>query len=100
MVDYAGQKPEKGWRYEGLRLHELRHTSVTLLLAEGEDLVTVQNRHGHAQGSTTLDMYAHAIPAKDESAAIIMARLTSTSGYDPASDPGFPKIPEFGLCPK
>uniref|UniRef100_A0A7C9JDW1 Site-specific integrase n=1 Tax=Muribaculaceae bacterium Z82 TaxID=2304548 RepID=A0A7C9JDW1_9BACT len=100
VVDYAGQKPEKGWRYEGLRLHELRHTSVTLLLAEGEDLVTVQNRHGHAQGSTTLDMYAHAIPAKDESAAIIMARLTSTSGYDPASDPGFPKIPEFGLCPK
>lgn len=52
-----------------VRLHDLRHTQASLLLANGEDVVTVAKRLGHAKVSTTLDIYAHLMPGKDESAA-------------------------------
>lgn len=52
-----------------VRLHDLRHTQASLLLANGEDMVTVSKRLGHAKVSTTLDIYAHLMPGKDEDAA-------------------------------
>ena len=39
------------------------------------DIRTVSNRHGHAQTSTTLNIYAHAMAARDQEAAEIMGRL-------------------------
>ena len=56
-----------------IRLHDLRHTSATLLLSEGVDIRTVANRLGHSQTSTTLNVYAHALPAADEQAARILS---------------------------
>lgn len=56
-----------------IRLHDLRHTSATLLLSEGVDIRTVANRLGHSQTSTTLNVYAHALPAADERAARILS---------------------------
>ncbi len=53
----------------GLRLHDLRHASASLMLANGVDLRTVSARLGHAQSSTTLDIYAHVIPGADQQAA-------------------------------
>lgn len=41
--------------------HAFRHTAASLLIAEGTDLVTVAAQLGHAQTSTTADIYAHAI---------------------------------------
>lgn len=61
--------------FPGLKLHELRHTQATLLLANGVDVKTVQNRLGHANASITLDWYAHPIPEKDEQAATILGSL-------------------------
>ena len=55
--------------FEGLKFHELRHTQATILLANGTDIKTAQNRLGHAKSSTMLDWYAHVIPQKDEEAA-------------------------------
>ena len=55
--------------YTGLTPHILRHTHATLLIGAGTDLKTVQARLGHAQLSTTMDIYAHAIAAKDAEAA-------------------------------
>jgi hypothetical protein len=41
------------------RFHELRHTSATLLLAEGVHGKIVQERLGHANIAMTLDLYSH-----------------------------------------
>jgi integrase len=57
-------------------LKELRHYSVTQLLAAGTDLNTVAGRLGHAEGSTTLKFYAQFTrPADQQAAAIIPSQL-------------------------
>ena len=45
---------------ENLNLHSLRHTNASLLIVQGVDVRTVASLLGHAQPSTTLDIYAHA----------------------------------------
>lgn len=40
--------------------HKLRHTSASVALTNGADVVSVSERLGHSDTSTTLDMYAHA----------------------------------------
>ena len=52
-----------------VHLHSLRHSNATLLIAEGTDICTVSQRLGHAQTSTTLNIYAHALKSRDEDAA-------------------------------
>ncbi len=49
--------------------HQLRHTHATQLLGAGMDVKTVSTRLGHANAATTLNVYSHAIPGKDEEAA-------------------------------
>ena len=44
-----------------IRLHDLRHTSATLLISQNVDVKTVSSRLGHAQTSTTMNIYAHAL---------------------------------------
>ena len=56
------------------RFHDLRHFSVTTLIAAGVDVRTVAERHGHAQATMTLDRYAHALPERDREAAGILGR--------------------------
>ena len=58
-----------------IRLHDLRHTSATLLLANNVDIETVSNRLGHAQCSTTLNIYGHAMKESDIKASKILASL-------------------------
>ncbi len=58
-----------------ITLHGLRHTSATLLIAGGVDPKTVQNRLGHSEISTTLDIYSHALKKQDESAANTINQL-------------------------
>ena len=48
--------------------HGLRHTSATLLIASKQDLRTVSSRLGHAQASTTMNIYAHALQETDRKA--------------------------------
>jgi integrase len=50
---------------EPLRLHDLRHTYGSLLVAGGIDLVSVKTAMGHARISTT-ERYLHARPATDQ----------------------------------
>lgn len=40
--------------------HKLRHTSASIAITAGADVVSVSERLGHADASTTLKMYAHA----------------------------------------
>lgn len=61
--------------FPSLVFHELRHTQATQLIANGVDYKTVQERLGHASASTTMDLYAHALPEKDEEAATLVGNI-------------------------
>ncbi|MEG1567602.1 MAG: site-specific integrase, partial [Anaerovoracaceae bacterium] len=52
-----------------LNVHSLRHTTASLLIANGTDVATVSSLLGHAQVSTTLDIYTHAFDKNRKKAA-------------------------------
>lgn len=56
-------------------LHGLRHTSATLLISQNIDVRTVSGRLGHAQTSTTMNIYSHQLKKKDEQAADTLENL-------------------------
>jgi integrase len=58
-----------------VRPHDLRHFVATQLLAAGVDPRTVSGRLGHSRTSTTLDIYAAFVPARDRDAAELLGRL-------------------------
>lgn len=58
-----------------IRLHELRHTCATHLLANGVDIETVSQRIGHSKASFTLDVYGHALPEKDDTASDVLEKI-------------------------
>lgn len=58
-------------------IHSLRHTNATLLIAAGTPLKTVANRLGHAQSSTTNNIYTHSIKSADEAAAETLEDILS-----------------------
>jgi integrase len=55
-----------------ISIHSLRHTNATLLIAGGADLRTVSKRLGHADMTTTANIYTHAIQSADERAAQVL----------------------------
>lgn len=46
----------------GINFHALRHTFATRALEAGMDIKVLSSILGHAQASTTLNLYAHALP--------------------------------------
>ena len=57
------------------KFHALRHTAATLLLADGTPLFDVSRILGHAQISTTSDIYGHLVPEMTAGAAARMDSL-------------------------
>jgi len=55
-----------GIRY--IRLHDLRHTSVTLLIAQGIHAKIISERSGHSSIRITMDTYGHVLRTADEEA--------------------------------
>lgn len=58
-----------------IRLHDLRHTHATLLLAAGEPVKVVSERLGHASATITLTVYQHVHPGMGRQAAARFAAL-------------------------
>ena len=54
---------------KGASLQSLRHTHGSHLLAAGIELIDVSRRLGHANVRVTAEVYAHALPGRDEEAA-------------------------------
>lgn len=52
---------EKNGLPKEVPLHGLRHTSATILIAEGVNITNVSSRLGHSRVDTTLDVYSHAL---------------------------------------
>lgn len=53
--------------------HAFRHTMASILIQNGQDIVSVSKRLGHAQTSTTTDLYSHIIQEADERASECIA---------------------------
>jgi len=53
--------------------HAFRHTMASMLYFNGVDSVSISKRLGHAQVSTTTDIYAHVIQEADQRNADILA---------------------------
>lgn len=72
----------KKYSLRKITFHELRHTSATLLIAQGENVKTLSQRLGHAETSTTMNIYAHALKSADKSAAIKLENLIFKKAQD------------------
>jgi integrase len=68
---------------KGVKLHHLRHFSATQLSSLGIDVRTVSGRLGHANASTTLDIYAQFAEQADERAADVLGALLGTPRRSP-----------------
>jgi integrase len=73
-LEEAGKDTKKAPKYP-FRFHDLRHFSVTTLIAAGVDIRTVAERHGHSQATMTLNRYTHALPERDREAAGVLGRV-------------------------
>ncbi len=60
---------------DGLRFHDLRHTSASLLLSQGQSLRAVSQRLGHSNPALTLKVYAHCLPSDDAQLAAGLYRM-------------------------
>ncbi|ACO46228.1 site-specific integrase [Deinococcus deserti] len=72
--------------------HALRHSTGTYLISRGHDPVSVAALLGHAQVSTTLNIYAHALPEKLRGLGYGLADLRGDAG--PAVQEGVTKTGE------
>lgn len=70
-----GKPPEE--QLPKIPFHGLQHTNATLLIAGNQDIKTVSARLGHAQSSTTPDIYAHALAEKESKAADALEAVLS-----------------------
>jgi integrase len=51
-----------------IRVHDLRHTYASLMLAQGQPLIYIQRQLGHHSIQITADTYSHLIPTTDRKA--------------------------------
>ncbi|MBR3000452.1 MAG: site-specific integrase [Oscillospiraceae bacterium] len=58
-----------------LNAHAFRHTMASMLYMEGLDSVSISARLGHAQVSTTANIYAHALPKRDKDNSDALEKL-------------------------
>lgn len=57
------------------RIHDLRHSHASWLIAGGVDLLTVQRRLGHESITTTSDRYGHLMPGQQIAAVAALDSL-------------------------
>lgn len=63
-----------------IRLHDLRHSCASIMLANGVNIKEIQEYLGHSNYSTTADVYSHLdFSAKQKSAAKIFGAIKDTA---------------------
>jgi integrase len=67
-----------------IRLHDLRHTHASLLIAAGVPVKVVSERLGHASPTFTIETYQHVLPGMQADAAKLFEHLIA-AGVLPAA---------------
>lgn len=79
-----------------IRLHDLRHSHVSMLIEMGTPIEQIADRLGHESVKTTWDTYGHLYPGKDVKIASALEEIrssdknpenTSGAGSDPVAPP-------------
>lgn len=63
-----------------IRLHDLRHTHASLLLAKGIPVRVVSERLGHETPAFTMAVYQHVLPGQQQDAADAFGAMLASSG--------------------
>ena len=63
-----------------LHAHAFRHTQASLLIASGTDIVSVAKRLGHADTTTTMNIYAHELAKADKRSSDVIGNLIYKEG--------------------
>jgi integrase len=66
----------------GLRLHDLRHSAITLMLVSGVPLMAVTRMVGHSSPATTMSTYAHVLRTMEDQATDRIDDLFRDAGDD------------------
>jgi integrase len=72
------------------RIHDLRHTHASWLIAQGLPLPVIQSRLGHEKVTTTVDTYGHLLPDLHVQAALATTRALERPSALPGGDVGPP----------
>jgi len=75
-----------------IRFHDLRHTCASLLLEQGIELVTIKELLGHAQISTTADIYSHVRVRLQRNAIEAMNQALESTTDNAADHEGAPDV--------
>ncbi|MEU2180015.1 tyrosine-type recombinase/integrase [Streptomyces thermolilacinus] len=70
-----------------IRFHDLRHSTATLLLEQGVDLVVIKEILGHAHIGVTAGVYAHVRLRLQRQAIDTLSNALSPAGNDPDNPP-------------
>jgi integrase len=68
-----------------IRLHDLRHTHASLLIAAGVPVKVVSERLGHASPTFTIETYQHVLPGMQAEAAKLFEQLIARDAVLPAA---------------
>ncbi len=71
--------PDGRAHYEGLRIHDLRHTAVALWIAAGATPNEIARRAGHASVVTVLDRYGHLLPSHEDAVTDALDVMASSA---------------------
>ena len=82
MVPVVGTKKT---RYEGLRIHDLRHTAVAFWIAAGASPTEIAARAGHASVVTVLDRYGHLLPRGEDHVTDALDAMARAAAAAPRS---------------
>ena len=84
VTDYLSKFSRK-YNLPHINAHAFRHTMASLLYYNGADSVSISNRLGHAQVSTTANIYAHIINDADRKNAELLSGILKHKKQNPSS---------------
>ena len=70
-----------------IRLHDLRHTTASLMIEQGENIKYIQSQLGHSSPTVTLNVYAHLMkPTNQEAACRLENTIFESTGSKPVAN--------------
>lgn len=78
-LSFSLDKHIKGTGLKRIRIHDLRHSHVSLLIELGFSALVISKRIGHKDVTTTLNVYAHLFPNRDTEVADRLQELFENS---------------------